>query len=123
MTNTTMAVFTNECSCEDYDIETEISTPSNDCHGDCWEWTTEYFAYIVQDILDHSTTFKIKGFPTWYGTTAGIFDAKNAEELLLAITPRNTEWRLQVTGNLYHLTGILSHHDGTGTITVTPIID
>jgi hypothetical protein len=123
MTEKLIAEYTNACICQDYDIETGEWSEASEHISDCWEQQLDDFAYIVQDILDHSHTFKIEGFPTWYGTTAGIFDAKNAEELLLAITPRNTEWRLQVTGNLYHLTSILSHHDGTGTITVTPIID
>ena len=123
MTQNLVAEYTNACTCVTYDEVAGEWETSPECWGDCWQDQIEDFAYIVQDIIDHSNTFKIDGFPTWYGTTTGIFDAKNAEELLLAITPRNTEWRLQVTGNLYHLTGILSHHDGTGTITVTPIID
>jgi hypothetical protein len=122
MTQKLVAEYTNACTCVTYDeIADSFTTP--ECYGYCWQDQIDNFAYILQDILDHSNTFKITGFPVWYGTIGGIFDAKNAEELLLAITPRNTEWRLQVTGNLYHLTGILSHHDGTGTITVTPIID
>lgn len=123
MIRSLVAEYTNACTCVTYDEVAGEWEEALDCWGDCWEQQLDHFAYIVQDILDHSTTFKIKGFPTWYGTTAGIFDAENAEELLRAITPCNTEWRLQVIGNLYHLTGILSHHDGTGTITVTPIID
>jgi hypothetical protein len=123
MTQNLVAEYTNACTCVTYNDDSGDWEEAPECWGDCWQDQIEDFAYIVQDIIDHSNTFKIKGFPVWYGTTGGMFDAENAEELLLAITPRNTEWRLQVTGNLYHLTGILSHHDGTGTITVTPIID
>ena len=123
MTNTTTAVFTNECSCEDYDIETEVSTPSNDCYGDCWEWTTEYFGEIVTDLLSVSSKFLIEGFPVWNGALRGVVVAHTAEELLLAITPDRTEWRLEVRGNLHHLTAILSHHDGSGLMTVTPMLE
>lgn len=123
MTNTTMAIFTNECSCEDYDIETEVSTPSNDCYGDCWEWTTEYFGEIVTDLLSVSNKFLIEGFPTWHGAVRGEVIAHTATELLRAITPDRTEWRLEVRGNLHHLTAILSHHDGSGLMTVTPMLE
>ena len=123
MTNTTTAVFTNECSCEDYDIETEVSTPSNDCYGDCWEWTTEYFGEIVTDLLSVSSKFLIEGFPVWNGALRGVVVANTAEELLRAITPDRTEWRLEVRGNLHHLTAILSHHDGSGLMTVTPMLE
>lgn len=123
MTKRIIAEYTNSCTCVTYDDDTGEWSEAPECWGDCWGDQIEDFAYILQDIFHHSTRFKINGFPVWYGTTDGIFDAENAEELLLAITPRNTEWRLKVTGNLYHLTGILSHHDGIGTITVTPIID
>ncbi len=123
MTNTTMAIFTNECSCEDYDDETEVSTPSNDCYGDCWEWTTEYFGEIVTDLLSVSNKFLIEGFPTWHGAVRGEVIAHTATELLRAITPDRTEWRLEVRGNLHHLTAILSHHDGSGLMTVTPMLE
>jgi len=123
MTNTTTAVFTNECSCEDYDIETEVSTPSNDCYGDCWEWTTEYFGEIVTDLLSVSSKFLIEGFPVWNGALRGVVVAHTAEELLRAITPDRAEWRLEVRGNLHHLTAILSHHDGSGLMTVTPMLE
>ena len=123
MTNTTMAIFTNECSCEDYDIETEVSTPSNDCYGDCWEWTTEYFGEIVTDLLSVSNKFLIEGFPTWHGAVRGEVIAHTATELLRAITPDRTEWRLEVRGNLHHLTATLSHHDGSGLMTVTPMLE
>ena len=125
MTNTTMAVFTNECSCEDYDIETEVSTPSNDCHGDCWEWTTEYFGEIVTDLLSVSDRFLIEGFPVWNGALRGVVVAHTAEQLLRAITPDRTEWQLEITGNLHHLTAKLSHHDAPtgGLMTVTPMLE
>jgi hypothetical protein len=123
MTNKLIAEYTNTCICVTYNDDTGEWSEAPECWGDCWQDQIEDFTYIVQDIIEHSTTFKIIGFPTWYGTSGGTFDASNAEQLLLAITPRNTEWRLQVTGNLYHLTGVLSHHDGAGTITVTPIIE
>lgn len=123
MTNTTMAIFTNECSCEDYDDETEVFTPSNGCYGDCWEWTTEYFGEIVTDLLSVSNKFLIEGFPVWHGAVRGEVVAHTPTELLRAITPDRTEWRLEVKSNLHHLTAILSHHDGSGLMTVTPMLE
>lgn len=123
MTDKLEGKFTNACQCQDYDIETGEWYEATEHISDCWEYQLDDFAYISQDLFDISHTFRIDGFPTWYGQTGGIFDASNAEELLLAITPRNTEWSLRVTIEQNYLTGVLSHHDGAGTITVTPIVE
>jgi hypothetical protein len=122
---TTTAIFTNTCSCETYDESNETSSPADDCYGDCWESTIEFFSEIVSDLLSVSDKFLIEGFPVWNGTRRGVVVARTANELLRAITPSNTEWTLRVTGNLHHLTAILSHHDAPtgGTMTVTPMLE
>ena len=80
------------------------------------------FEVITQHLFtENNQEFRIEGFPVWYGTIDGTFHARNAEKLLESITPDRTEWHLEVTVHETHLTGRLSHHDGSGTITVTPI--
>ena len=123
MTQNLVAEYTNACTCVTYDDDSGQWNEAPECWGDCWECQLDDFLYVSQELLESSTTFKIDGFPTWYGATGGIFDASNAQQLLLAITPRNTEWELSLTVENNCLTGVLSHHDGVGTITVTPIIE
>ena len=120
-TETYTAVYQNTCSCGSYNDETDEFEPANDCYGDCWHDTVQDFENITGHLFtDHNQGFRITGFPTWHGTVDGHFSARNADELLCSITPDRTEWRLELTVHADHLTGVLSHHDGTGVITVTP---
>ena len=116
------ATYQNTCSCGNWDEETDEYYPTNDCYGDCWTDTVCDFEVITQHLFtENNQEFRIEGFPVWYGTIDGTFHARTAEKLLESITPDRTEWRLEVTVHETHLTGRLSHHDGNGTITVTPI--
>jgi len=115
------AVYQNTCSCGNWDEETDEFTPSNDCYGDCWDDTVQDFTNITEHLFtDNNQQFHIEGFPRWDGPVSGTFHARTAEKLLESITPDRTEWRLELTVHATHLTGVLSHHDGTGVITVTP---
>ena len=115
------AVYQNTCSCGNWNEETEEFEPSNDCYGDCWHDTVQDFENITGHLFtDNNQQFHIEGFPRWDGPVSGTFHARTAEKLLESITPDRTEWRLEVTVHADHLTGVLSHHDGTGVITVTP---
>lgn len=115
------AVYQNTCSCGNWDEETEEFEPSNDCYGDCWTDAVCDFEEITKHLFTNDNQpFRIEGFPRWDGTVSGTFHARTAEKLLESITPDRTEWRLEVTVHDDHLTGVLSHHDGTGVITVTP---
>ena len=117
------AEYTNTCSCEVWNEETDECVPANDCYGDCWDFTVEDFANITEHLFsENSQGFRITGFPVWNGTIDGYFSARNASELLNAITPDRTEWRLELTVHADHLTGRLYHHDAPmgGNIVVTP---
>lgn len=115
------AEYTNECSCQSYDSETDEYYPADGCYGDCWEDTVQDFANITEHLFtENNQGFRIADFPVWNGTVDGYFSARNAEELLRAITPDRTAWTLRLTVHADHLTGVLSHHDATGVITVTP---
>ena len=120
------AVYQNTCSCEVYDPETDESTPADDCYGDCWEDTVQDFTNITEHLFtEWNQGFSIVGFPVWNGTIDGRFTARNAKELLNAMTPDRTEWRMEVTVHADRIVARLSHHDCPtgGTMTVTPISD
>ena len=115
------ATITNSCTCTTYNEEAGEWEVAPECWGDCWSDQVEDFENITQHLFTNDNQpFRIEGFPVWYGTIDGTFHARTAEKLLESITPDRTEWRLEVTVHATHLTGVLSHHDGTGVITVTP---
>jgi hypothetical protein len=121
MTTTTTATLTNTCTCVTYNDDSGDWEVAPECWGDCWDCQVEDFTNITEHLFtDNEQGFTITGFPVWNGTRDGYFLARNAEELLRNITPDRTEWRLEVTVHATHLTGVLSHHDGSGVITVTP---
>ena len=115
------ATITNTCICATYNEEVGEWETAPECWGDCWNEQVEDFENITQHLFTNDNQpFSIEGFPRWDGTVSGTFHARTPEKLLESITPDRTEWRLEVTVHDDHLTGVLSHHDGTGVITVTP---
>ena len=123
METTTTFEYTTTCSCETYNPETDEYTPSNDCYGDCWEYTVEDFTNITEHLFaENSQGFRITGFPVWNGTVDGYFSARNASELLNAITPARTDWRLDGSVFADRIEARLYHHDAPtgGNIVVTP---
>ena len=122
MKTETNFVMTNTCNCQTYDENLGDFVPAPECWGDCWDCQVEDFTEVVEHLFtENKQAFRITGFPVWDGTVDGSFFARNAEELLEAITPSRTEWFLDIIVYQDHLTGSLSHHDGRGVITVTPI--
>lgn len=105
-------LISNTCACQDQDY----------CEGDCWDFALDDFESVVAPLLAGNSRFLIRGFPVWNGTRDGEFEATDAKVFLDKITPVRAEWRLvyEVENNV--LTGTLSHHDASGTITVTPIV-
>ena len=118
-TEDTYAEITNLCTCSDV-----WGNELDCCYGWCWDDTTELFGGHLSEWFVEGT-YKIDGFPTWHGPVGGFFEAKTVLDLLTAITPDRTDWTLRyedpVAGQPF--TAILSHHDGSGRITVTPIPD
>ena len=116
------ATITNSCLCATYNDDAGEWEVAPECWGDCWSDQVEDFENIVRHLFtENNQEFRIEGFPRWDGPVSGTFHARTAELLLASITPDRTEWRLELTVHATHLTGVLSHHDGSGTITVTPI--
>ena len=120
--NKTTTTITNACTCVTYNDDSGDWEEAPECWGDCWTDQVEHFQEITEHLFtENNQEFRIEGFPRWDGPVSGTFHARTAEKLLESITPDRTEWRLELTVHENHLTGALSHHDGSGTITVTPI--
>jgi len=125
MDTETRQEITNECSCTDYNEDTQEDTPSADCQGWCWEDTLGMFTEDVMPLFDARTDsgneWRIDGFPVWDGTRGGVFTADTPKEMLSAITIRGG-WilRYRLDGNT--LDAILSHHDAPtgGRMTIAP---
>lgn len=123
-TGTYAAEYTNTCSCEVYDPDTDESTPAGECFGDCWDMTVEDFAHITSHLFrEEPQAFQVVGYPMWNGTVNGVFEARSPQELLRNITPDRTEWRITVTVTDAELVAILYYHDAPtgGLMTITPI--
>jgi len=118
METTTMYEISTECSCSILDEATGEETESTVCFGFCSDDQMEDFQFVLTDWFVPGT-FRIEGFPVWYGTIGGLFDAKNPQEFLWSITPERTDWILRYNVEDDKFVGVLSHHDGTGTITVS----
>jgi len=120
--NKTTTTITNACTCVTYNDDSGDWEEAPECWGDCWNEQVEDFQQITEHLFtENNQEFRIEGFPRWDGPVSGTFHARTPEKLLESITPDRTEWRLELTVHENHLTGALSHHDGSGTITVTPI--
>jgi hypothetical protein len=119
------AEYSNTCSCsyEDYENDTGESAPVEFCFGECWENTVQHFTNITEHLFtENNQQFTITGFPTWRGPVNGMCSARNAEELLWAMTPERAEWRLDVTVHEDRIVANLYHHDCPtgGTMIVAP---
>lgn len=111
---------TNGCVCQDFDETLADWVPRAECYGYCWDDQVEDFTNCLEEFLAGHTRFAVTGFPLWHGTIDGRFEARNAREFLAAVTVRGDwflRWEVTPTAFVAHL----SHHDASGTITVTPI--
>lgn len=119
----TMIEITNLCACVTFDEDTGEWKEAPECWGDCWSDQVEQFGWDTEALFAGDTTeWRIDGFPVWNGTRSGTFTAKTHEELLRAITPDRTEWRLSYKVESDHISCVLYHHDAPtgGRMTVRP---
>ena len=104
--------YTNTCSCRDYDINTEETTASSECYGDCWQQTLEDFFNITSGLFEKNDTlwWKVSNLKLWDGNHSGYGYAKDAKSLLELITVRS-DWNIK--GKVFndHIEYSLSHHD------------
>lgn len=115
--------YTNSCTCEYYDVETEESTPSLECWGDCWEYVLDDFKEITAHLFDENETnwWKVSNIRLWDGESSGYFFADNIKELIHGMTV-NSEWIM--TGEVFNdcIQYSLSHHDAMGSNTTLTMV-
>jgi hypothetical protein len=111
MTETHQYEFTNQCTCQVYEDDSDEAAPVDFCFGDCWDDQMSFFVEITQHLFeDDDTHFAIEGFPLWSGPVSGVAECATPSELLSAITI-NGDWILKVTPLPTTLECVISHHD------------
>lgn len=119
--------ITTTCTCETYDLETETSAPAEYCYGDCWDMQVEDFANVVEplfnaDTVDNKYPFTIQGIRLWNRTVGGDVLVKDARELVRAMSvDSDYTLRWEFDDETNSLGASLSHHDGIGWVTVSPM--
>lgn len=104
--------LTNECTCEDYDEETETFTTSLDCYGDCFTDQLDYFSLCTNELFNNSETswWKVSNLRLWNGEHSGLFYADSVEKLIEGMTVRSG-WIMNGTAYANKIEYSLSHHD------------
>ena len=104
--------ITNCCTCEDYDIENDVTIPSGNYYGDCWDQMIEDFTNITEHLFDKNDTmwWKVNNLKLWDGEHSGYIYARSAEELIRGMSV-NSEWTMH--GQVYseYIKYSLHHHD------------
>lgn len=119
--------ITTTCTCETYDPATDTSTSSEYCYGDCWDMQVEDFGQVVEPLFDGDTIdgkhpFTIEGIRLWNRTIGGDVLVKDARELVRAMSvDSDYTLRWEFDDETNSLGANLSHHDGTGWVTVSPM--
>ena len=119
--------ITNGCTCTVYDEETGEYTeePTENCWGDCWEYSVEDFTNVTQELRDSNETgwWKVSNLRLWNGEVSGYFHAEKVTDLLAGMTVRG-EWIMRYEVFSDRIEYSLSHHDAMGSASVlTPISD
>lgn len=108
-----------ECTCEVYDADTDVSTPSPECWGDCGDWRMEDF---VEACRPH---FRPRMWATWYPTWQGnqpvTIELKELKDIVYRLAPRSGDYLLKYRlvkepgrGNRRVWIAVwLAHHDGS----------
>jgi hypothetical protein len=113
---------TNACMCTDYNEDTDTETPSEYCFGDCGDFQRDYFVECTREFFGTdmwTKRWEFTNFPTWQGGRNGGLDARNAEEFFdKFFGGMRTDFNATVYVWEDRLTISISHHDGTGIMTV-----
>lgn len=116
--------YTSNCTCTNYEDDTEETTEASECYGNCWEQTLEDFSNITSGLFEKNDTlwWKISNFRLWDGNHNGFAYADSPIKLIEAMTV-NSEWTIRGTILDNHIEYSLSHHDApTGSNTTLSII-
>ena len=101
--------ITTNCSCVDDD---GVEFYNEHCDGECYRWSLEDFAQVVEPLFKDGNHFKVSGIQLWSGTVGGIAKCNDAEDLVSAMSVRGDfilRWEFDDETNA--LEARLSHHD------------
>jgi hypothetical protein len=118
--------YTNSCTCQDYDPDTDEYSDSLECYGDCYSYTLEDFQEITSELFQQNDSlwWKIENFRLWNGEHSGYVYAENSRQLLERMTV-DSHWIMRGTVYKDFIFYSLSHHDvpmGSAT-TVVPLTE
>lgn len=116
--------ITTHCACVDEDGQEFFNEY---CDGTCFDYSIEDFEQVVaplfnRDAVGDKYPFTIDGIRLWNRTIGGVALVKDARELVRAMSVDSDytlEWEFDDETN--NLGARLSHHDGTGWVTVSPM--
>lgn len=112
--------ITTQCTCN----EEEMNDPNEPyaCYGECWEFAVEDFAQVVEPLLEKSNHFRVDGIRLWDRTIGGVAKCDNALQLIRAMSvDSDFILRWEFDDETLELGAALSHHDGSGYVTVKPV--
>lgn len=101
--------ITTNCACVDDD---GVEFYNEHCDGECYRWSLEDFAQVVEPLFKDGNYFKVSGIQLWSGTVGGIAKCNDAEDLVRAMSVRGDftlRWEFDDETNA--LEARLSHHD------------
>jgi hypothetical protein len=101
--------ITTNCACVDDD---GVEFYNEHCDGECYRWSLEDFAQVVEPLFKDGNHFKVSGIKLWSGTVGGIAKCNDAEDLVRAMSVRGDftlRWEFDDETNA--LEARLSHHD------------
>lgn len=104
--------YTNTCTCQWYDSDTDEYFDTDDCIGDCWEFVMDDFTMLTEDLFSQNKTmwWKISNLRLWDGDHQGFAYANSPAKLIQAMTV-NSAWTMRGTILNDSIEYSLSHHD------------
>lgn len=116
--------ITTHCACVDEDGQEFFNEY---CDGTCFDYSIEDFEQVVEPLFNRDAVggkypFTIEGIRLWNRTIGGVALVKDARELVRAMSiDSDYTLRWEFDDETNSLGAKLSHHDGTGWVTVSPM--
>jgi hypothetical protein len=85
--------FTNDCQCHDYNEETDESTPSEHCYGDCWRITMENLTEACGEFFEDKYKYLYRC--EYDSERYSEYSARGAAEFISAMADRISDFRIK----------------------------
>lgn len=104
--------YTNSCTCEFYDAESDEYYETEYCNGYCYDTMIEDFEHITSHLFDMNETgwWMVSNLRLWDGNHSGFIKAQTAPELLRGMGV-NGDWIMRGKILEDSIQYSLSHHD------------